>query len=92
MDLDLDESELTSIIIGRQMTGEKLRNDMADLLLPSGTGTAVGLNSTAGINSTVTATVTAPTSDGNQVSRGEVFGLFLTLSFCLLSQPPGSLI
>ncbi|KAK1752273.1 hypothetical protein QBC47DRAFT_390158 [Echria macrotheca] len=44
-------------------------------------------NATTGWNSS-----TSLSDDSNQVSRSEVFGIFLTLSFCLLSQPSGSLI
>ncbi|KAL8285868.1 hypothetical protein RB600_010032 [Gaeumannomyces tritici] len=35
---------------------------------------------------------TSPGSHGGTVSRAEVFGIFLTLSLCLLSQPTGSLV
>lgn len=44
-------------------------------------------------NSTLTnATTSARLGDASNVSLGEVFGMFLTLSFCLVSQPSGSLI
>lgn len=43
-------------------------------------------------NGSTPAADASPVSHGSTVSRAEVFGIFLTLSLCLLSQPTGSLV
>ncbi|KAK1755599.1 hypothetical protein QBC47DRAFT_380744 [Echria macrotheca] len=62
---------------------DRARKKMADVTFTSD-------NTTIALNSSLANTTAL--DGGSNVSLGEVFGMFLTLSFCLVSQPSGSLI